>query len=140
MMSFLIMYKIIFLTVYAEEFNVNCHSVCSSFCSVSEKIYIYSYINSVWQNTSSYEPRQGIQMFIVPVLQFFCLFLKCHNKKLQAPGGWGELRPQPLLCSVISQSKYIKHLVSLGGGGAIPPPSERTQLPGIQKQWHVLTL
>ena len=37
MMSFLIMYKIIFLTVYVEEFNVNCHSVCSSFCSVSEK-------------------------------------------------------------------------------------------------------
>lgn len=44
MMSFLIMYKIIFLTVYVEEFNVNCHSVCSSFCSVSEKnIYIFIY-------------------------------------------------------------------------------------------------
>lgn len=70
-------------------------------------------------------------MFIVLVLQFSCLFLNVIHKKLQAPGGWGgaETPARVLFCNL--PIKYIKHLVSLGGVGAIPPPSERTQL-----LWH----
>lgn len=54
--------------------------------------------------------------------------------------GWGdaETPARVLFCNL--PIKIYKTSCLLGRRGAIPPPSERTQLPGIQKQWYVLPL